>query len=88
MKPSSTIDKTRALKEVIEFCRQQGLAENKLNELHTQEIMGKLYFLHSNGVKPLGLINDRDTVPHPVLLVSSDYAVSATEYTEKYLSPN
>ena len=85
MKPQTIINKRKTKEKIIEFCRLHNFSEKKLDELYTQEINKKLYFIHSNDVEPKGLTNDLATAPHPVLIVDINYNVTPTKYTKKYL---
>lgn len=74
------------VKEVVyKYCNQNGICVNKLRTQRTQLIDGKVYYLQDNGVSPDGLRNDLATMPYPTLIVNTDYSVSETEYTDKYL---
>ena len=82
------LQKTLALEYAKQYCAQRGLSNEKLKAQRLEFINGAAIFAQPSGVKPDGLLNDKETIPFPTLIIHLDgerLVVEQTEHTDKYL---
>lgn len=87
-------EETQALQRALatefakDYCRKNGLSVNKLAQQRFSIISGSAYFLQPSNVIPNGLMNDRETMPTPTLVIhleNGHLKVEPTEHTTQYL---
>ena len=85
---NQNLRKAMAVELAREYCKKHGYALDKLQSQRYLELPSCVCFAQPSGVKPNGLMNDRETMPFPTLvikLVDGQLAFETTEHTDKYL---
>lgn len=80
--------KEMALQLASEFCGSHGYSSKRLQAQRYCELPGCVCFAQPSGVKPNGLMNDKETMPLPTLiikLVDGKLVFETTEHSDKYL---
>ena len=81
--------KAMAMESAKAYCRANGLSWERLKEQRF-DLMGlTAVFSQPSDVKPLGLTNDRETMPKPTLVIryqDGTLVFEQTEHTTKYLA--
>lgn len=83
------LQKVMALNLLKPYCQEHGLSFEKMKKQKFEFINGVAFFLQPSEVKPIGLMNDMETMPMPTLIlkiVNGDIVFEQTEHTKKYLS--
>lgn len=78
-----------ALKLSKQYCTENQLSYEKLRNQRFDLINDIACFSQPSDIAPIGLTNDRDTMPMPTLIikrVDDDIVIEQTEYTKKYLA--
>ncbi len=96
MKPSleqntmeKALQKSMALEIVKKYCSENNLSFKKLLSQRFELVYGTAVFAQESNVKPMGLTNDKETMPKPTLILTSkdnNIVIEQTEYTKQYLS--
>lgn len=82
------LQKALAIEFVKEYCKMNNLSIDKLKEQRFELNYNECGFFQSSAVKPNGLLNDRETMPKPTLLIKHENGylqIEETEYTKEYL---
>lgn len=72
-----------------QYCENHNLSFKKLEAQRFDSFNEILWFSQPSKVKPLGLVNDMETMPKPTLIIKfngNEAIIEQTEYTKEYLS--
>lgn len=78
-----------ALNLARQYCENHNLSFKKLEAQRFDSFNEILWFSQPSKVKPLGLVNDMETMPKPTLIIKfngNEAIIEQTEYTKEYLS--
>lgn len=83
------LQRAMALSLSKEYCEKNHLSFDKLKSQRFDFMYDIACFSQPSDVVPLGLTNDRDTMPIPTLIIRAGdddgIVIERTEHTEKYL---
>ncbi len=87
-KMEKELQKLLAIEFVKEYCHKNNLSLQKLKNQIFELSYDACGFLQPSDVVPEGLVNDRETMPKPTLIiknVNGQLVIKSTEYTKIYL---
>ena len=85
---SQNLRKAMAVELAREYCKKHGYAPEKLQSQRYLELPSCVCFAQPSDVKQNGLMNDKETMPLPTLvlkLIDGKLTFEVTEHTDKYL---
>lgn len=83
------LQRLMALQISRQYCAEHKLSFDKLSTQRFDFFNGIACFSQPSNVEPLGLTNDKATMPMPTLIIkhiNGDIVFEQTEHTKKYLS--
>lgn len=87
-KVEKELQKLLAIEFVREYCHKNNLSLEKLKSQRFELSYDACGFLQPSTIIPKGLVNDRETMPKPTLIiknVNGKLIIESTEYTKQYL---
>ena len=84
------LQKALAVELAKDYCKNNGLSIEKLNQQMFAVIYSSAIFAQPSNVIPNGLLNDLETQPKPTLIIKKNdngLVIEQTEYTHEYLLP-
>lgn len=88
-KTEKNLQRALALEFVKDYCDKNNLSWEKLKKERFEVSYNECGFMHPSEIKPLGLTNDKETMPKATLMIIFEndcLKVEETEYTREYLS--
>ena len=88
-KEQEKLQRAVALEIVKQYCVDNKLSWDKLQNQQFYWICGEAFFAQPSSIEPKGLLNDKETMPMPTLIIKmigERLMIEQTEYTHKYLS--
>ena len=87
-KEERKLQRLLAIEYVKDYCIQNGISLDKLETQRFELSYNECGFFQPSDVSPLGLTNDKETMPKATLLIKHENGclkISQTEYTKQYL---
>jgi len=83
------LQKALAIEFVKDYCIKNKLSLEKLQNERFEVSYNECGFMHPSNIKPLGLTNDKETMPKTTLMIIFEddcLRIEETEYTREFLS--
>ncbi len=87
-KMENELQKLLAIEFVKNYCQQNAISLNRLNQQRFELSYGECGFFQPSEIEPNGLLNDKETIPRLTLSIRNDEGtliIEETEFTEQYL---
>jgi len=89
LKIEKNLQKALAIEFVKDYCNKNNLSLEKLQNERFEISYNECGFMHPSDIIPLGLTNDKETMPKTTLMIIFEdncLRIEETEHTREYLS--